>query len=415
MKILFFASYPDLAIGYSRIANILSNYLAELGNDVYYFGISNFKSNDKIDRYIHPNIKLIDGLEEEIKLGTNELYGVNSICEHIKLIKPDILFIYNDIIVISRIFNNFIERKINLDFKILTYLDLVYPYEKINLIRHIDKYSDKIFVFTKYWKNHLVQIGLDKNKVEILPHGFDNKTFFSIDKNDAKKYFNFKSDDFVILNSNRNTYRKCIDKTIDAFIIFLKKKNFAPNIKLFLNMEINSLSHSGYDILNQLEISCIKNNINYNYMINNHIFIKQTTNLKDSQLNFLYNACDIGINTCVGEGFGLCNLEHGGIGKPQIISNVGGLTDIFESDYSIPVEPVEEYYVSNHTDFHGGYCKITKTEDFVNAMEKYYDNKELLLEHGLKSKNILPLKFDWKKILNDFGNKINEIYYEKKS
>lgn len=415
MKILFFASYPDLAIGYSRIANILSNYLAELGNDVYYFGISNFKSNDKIDRYIHPNIKLIDGLEEENKLGTNELYGVNSICEHIELIKPDILFIYNDIIVISRIFNNFIERKINLDFKIITYLDLVYPYEKINLIRHIDKFSDKIFVFTEYWKNHLVQIGLDKNKVEILPHGFDNKTFFSIDKNDAKKYFNFKSDDFVILNSNRNTYRKCIDKTIDAFVIFLKKKNFAPNIKLFLNMEINSLSQSGYDILNQLEISCIKNNINYNYMINNHIFIKETTNLKDSQLNFLYNACDIGINTCVGEGFGLCNLEHGGIGKPQIISNVGGLTDIFDSDYSIPIEPVEEYYVSNHTDFHGGYCKITKTEDFVNAMEKYYDNKELLLEHGLKSKNILPLKFDWKKILNDFGNKINEIYYEKKS
>ena len=61
MKILFFASYPNLAIGYSRIANILSNYLAENDNKVYYIGISNFGVNI-CDRYIHKNIILIDEL-----------------------------------------------------------------------------------------------------------------------------------------------------------------------------------------------------------------------------------------------------------------------------------------------------------------------------------------------------------------
>ena len=54
----------------------------------------------------------------------------------------------------------------------------------------------------------------------------------------------------MILNSNRNNYRKCIDKTIDAFVKFLKLKNMKPNIKLFLNMDTDNLT-SGYDIKNQ--------------------------------------------------------------------------------------------------------------------------------------------------------------------
>jgi glycosyltransferase involved in cell wall biosynthesis len=410
MKILFFASYPNLAIGYSRIANIITNYLAEKGHDVYYFGISNFK-NDNIKRYIHPKIILIDGLEEEKKLGTNELYGVNSICDYINTIKPDILFLYNDIIVISRIFNNFIERKMDIKCKVITYLDLVYPYEKINLVKHIDIFSNLIFVFGQYWKDNLIEMGIDKNKIDILSHGFDDKIFFKLDRLDAKKYFNFDLDDFIILNSNRNNYRKCIDKTIDAFVKFLKMKNLNKNIKLFLNMDTNELNNSGYDIKNQFEISCIKNNVDYKNIIDNHVFIKDRNKFSDEQLNILYNACEIGINTCVGEGFGLCNLEHGGIGKPQIISNVGGLTDIFKPEYSTPINPIEEIYISNNIDFHGGYIKICRTDDFVDAMNKYYDDNDILLEHGNKSRKTIIEQYNWDNILNNMEIKIKQIYF----
>ena len=110
MKILFFASYPNLNIGYSRIANIISNYLAEKNHDIYYIGLSNF-GNNMCDRYVHPNIILIDAYQEEKK--NNELYGVNIICEYITKLKPDLVFIYNDIIVVSRIFNNFINNYVS--------------------------------------------------------------------------------------------------------------------------------------------------------------------------------------------------------------------------------------------------------------------------------------------------------------
>ena len=64
----------------------------------------------------------------------------------------------------------------------------------------------------------------------------------------------------------------------------------------FLNIDTNNLT-SGYDIKNQFEISCIENNIDYNYVINNYIFIKDKDKDKDKftdqELNLLYNTCDV--------------------------------------------------------------------------------------------------------------------------
>lgn len=408
MKILFFATYPNLGTGYSRIGNIISNYLAEQGHTIFYVGISNFITNtDKCNRYIHPNIILIDALQEEKLKGNNELYGVNVICDNIVKINPDIVFIYNDIIVISRIFNNFIKNNIVKNFKLYLYLDLVYKYEKLELINHVDKFADMIFVFSDCWKKNLIEMGIIDNKIDILYHGIDNKIFFPIDKNIARQHFNFSQDDFIILNTNRNNYRKCIDKTIEAFINFLKIKNMNPKIKLFLNLLLNdSPEQFGYDILNLIKISCIKNNLDYNIVINNNIYkYNGSTVMSDEMLNYLYNACDIGINTCVGEGFGLCNLEHGFLGKPQIISNVGGLSDIFSNDYSILINPITEIYVSNSLEYHGGYLEICSTNDFTNAMIKYYDNPVLCKNHGNISKNTLTEKYNWGNILKSFTDK----------
>ena len=402
MKILFFASYPTLAIGYSRIANIISNYLAEQGHQVYYFGISNFETIS-ISRYIHPNIELIDALKEEKKIGSSELYGVNTICDFIDKLKPDILFLYNDIIVISRIFNNFITRKLIKNFKIITYLDLVYPYEKIQLVKHIDHFSDIILVLSEYWKTNLVDMNINQDKIKVLQHGFDNEKFYYVDKIEARTYFNLNADDFVILNSNRNNYRKNIDKTIDVFLKFLKIKNMDRKIKLFLNMSLDI--NNDYNVYNQIEINCIKNKLNYFAIVTSHIFINGSNSIySDDQLNLLYNSCDIGINTCIGEGFGLCNLEHGGLAKPQIISGVGGLLDIFSNEYSIVINHVEEYYIPNSLDAHGGYAKVCLTDDFVNGLIRYYDDHELVKNHGEKSKQIITEKYNWNNILLNLKN-----------
>lgn len=402
MKILFYTTYPILGTGYSRIGNILSNYLAEQNHDVYYLGTSNFNGLTTINRYIHPNIKLIDALVEEHKRDNDELYGVNVIIDAIKQIEPDIVFLYNDIIVISRIFNNFISHKLDIRFKTIVYLDLVYEYEKIELIKHVNTFSDLILVFSECWKQNLIQCGIKEEKIEILPHGFNEETFFPIDKQYCRKKFKFLKDDFVVLNSNKNNYRKSLDKTIDAFIQFLKIKNCDKRIKLFLNTSCTtSYKNEDYDIYNLIKVSCMKQSLDCDEIVSNHIYINPSNDnsLSDEILNMLYNASDVGINTCCGEGFGLCNLEHGGIGRPQIISNVGALGDIFTNDYATLIEPVAEYYITNRIDFHGGYLKICHASDFTNALIKYFDNRELLESHGKLSREQLVTKYDWSNIL----------------
>jgi glycosyltransferase involved in cell wall biosynthesis len=318
--------------------------------------------------------------------------------------------LYNDAIVISRIFNNFIEKKININFKIWIYLDLVYEYQKIEIIKHIEKFADLILVFSDCWKKNLIEMGIDKNKISILYHGFDNVKFFPTDVIESKQKFGFDKNDFVVLNTNKNNYRKAIDKTIDAFLIFLKLKKSNPRIKLFLNMNCNfDPLAPGYDIINLIKIGCIKNDLVYTDVVTKHIFISSEPHMSDPMLNYLYNACDVGLNTCVGEGFGLCNLEHGGIGKPQIVSGVGALNDIFCNEYSIVVKPVTELYLSNDIEFHGGYIKICSVDDFVSGLIKYYDDLNLQKNHGdLSRKNILN-KYNWNVILDELHDKMNKI------
>ena len=259
MRIMFFATYPTQPTGYARIGNILSNHLAQVGHEVHYLGISHFQ-NTAIERDIHPFIHLIDALAER-KEGSTELYGVDIICEKIQQIKPDLVFIYNDVIVINRILNEFINTKLEKTFKLCIYMDLVYEYQRILYFQNIQAWADLILVFSDCWKRNLTKIGLPAEKIGILPHGFDAELFQPMDTVKSKQLMGFAPDDFLVLNTNRNAYRKAHDITIEAFIKFLKNHYYNPKLKLFLNMLQNS--NQGYTILELIKVVCLKNDADY--------------------------------------------------------------------------------------------------------------------------------------------------------
>ena len=396
MRILFFATYPTQPTGYARIGNILTNYLAQVGHEVHYLGISHFQ-NSAIERDIHPFIHLIDALAER-KEGSTELYGVDIICEKIQQIKPDLVFIYNDVIVINRILNEFINTKLAKTFKLCIYMDMVYEYQRILYFQNIQAWADLILVFSDCWKRNLMKLGLPAEKIAILPHGFDAQLFQPLDNVKSKQLMGFAPDDFLVLNTNRNAYRKAHDITIEAFIKFLKNHYYNPKLKLFLNLLQNS--NQGYTILELIKVICLKNDADYERIVMNHIFIRPSDlYLTDEKLNTLYNACDVGLNTCIGEGFGLCNLEHASLGKPQIISQVGALADIFQPEYATLIKPVADLYLSPLTDDHQGYMQICAADDFATALNHYYENRELAQAHGGLSREILTKKYEWQSIL----------------
>jgi D-inositol-3-phosphate glycosyltransferase len=64
--------------------------------------------------------------------------------------------------------------------------------------------------------------------------------------------------------------------------------------------------------------------------------------ISDEELNRLYNACAVGINTAAGEGFGLVSFEHAATAVPQIVPNQAALAELWgDSAMRLPVESVK--------------------------------------------------------------------------
>ena len=48
---------------------------------------------------------------------------------------------------------------------------------------HISNYADHIFVFSDFWKKHLVEgFGISHEKISVFPHGIDTQKFSKMDK-----------------------------------------------------------------------------------------------------------------------------------------------------------------------------------------------------------------------------------------
>jgi glycosyltransferase involved in cell wall biosynthesis len=391
--ILFVASYPDIAIGYSKVANFISNTLAAVESvHLVYFGFSNFPGAKKIQRRIDPNITLIDVLQEEQSrnAASYDVYGTNIFVDTINRVKPDLIFIYNDIIVASRLMNTIINYRNDPanpalpPFKVHTYLDLVYDYERPEFLEHVFRNSDKVILFTDYWREHLTKMGFPKEKMSVLYHSYEGGGggggSSGQETVEAKRLMGLPTNSFIVLNANRNCYRKAIDITITAFLIFLKDQQMNPAIYLLLRMSLEE-AH-GYKIRSVIQTECIRLGLDYDAVINHHILtIDRKDELSDERMALLYAACDVGLNTCIGEGFGLCNMEHGIAGKPQIVSKVGGLRDIFEglTDDTL-IEPRASYHISNQNDEHNGIVYVCGAADFAAALKKVYANYALYAE-----------------------------------
>jgi glycosyltransferase involved in cell wall biosynthesis len=124
--------------------------------------------------------------------------------------------------------------------------------------------------------------------------------------------------------------------------------------------------------------------------------------MSDFDVNMMYNAADVGINTCMGEGFGLCNMEHAGVGKPQIVSAVGALEDIFADGGALLVRPVAWIRVPNMLDEHTGDLGVCRWEDFSAAMSLYFHDAERRERDGAWCAENIPVRYAWPKLMGEF-------------
>jgi glycosyltransferase involved in cell wall biosynthesis len=116
-------------------------------------------------------------------------------------------------------------------------------------------------------------------------------------------------DAFIVLNANRPYRRKRLDLTIRGFASFARLRS---DSRLVLHVGARSVLQ---DTELRREIALCG--------MNAQIVLSPTAcngaPLSVPGLNDLYNACDIGLTTAMGEGWGLSTFEHAATGAPQIV------------------------------------------------------------------------------------------------
>jgi glycosyltransferase involved in cell wall biosynthesis len=373
MKIILYATYPTLSTGYARIANRIGNYLANIpGVDITHVGFEKYEGVTISDRFVDPRIRLID-VASRIDPAVDR-FGTTLIKDVVeKEVRPDLVLIYNDAVVTSQMLNNFMTK--DRPFKIVSYLDLVYEWECLEFLRHIDRWSDRIFVFSRFWKRHLIDdLKFDARKIGVFEHGFDADIFRPMDRAEARRALGLPPQNgYLVLNTNRNSYRKGLDVTIGGFLRFWKAAGRPDDVHLVLNCRLDVTD--GFDIPNLVKIECLKLGLDECRVLDHHVLTlgDRSGLLTEAALNALYNACDVGLNTCVGEGFGLCNLEGAGLGIPQIVSDVGGLHDIFEGIRECRLLPARRaMYLARGIDSHGGEIRVCEPEAVAAALLDVY-------------------------------------------
>ena len=400
-KVLLCGTHPQQFNGYSKVVFELSRELCKFEDiQLYVYGFQNFyeDADHMKERQLPESVEIYDPYKNEDP--KNKGFGEKLINDYIMKTSPDIVIVYNDLIVISSLMKNMLlipDRK----FKIVPYIDIVYKNETQHLINYIHENCDGGIAFTEYWKKCLLDQCFTK-KLWTLEHAFNRNQYYPIPKHVARKYFELGQDDFIIMNLNRNQPRKRWDTCIKAYVKFVSRHR-ADNIKLLVMTSVKG----SWDLIELMKFESKKYGMSVLDLKSKLTFIQNPQKMSDQEINIMYNAADIGWNTCDGEGFGLCNFEQAGVGVPQVVPNIGGFKDFFNSENSILVDPVIEIHGDTTKDACGGDQELCLVDDFVRGLEAYYTDVELRKRHGVQCRKDI-LKYTWKEKAAKLRNTILE-------
>jgi glycosyltransferase involved in cell wall biosynthesis len=309
-------------------------------------------------------------------------------------LQPELILIVNDMHVIRKYMLLIDSWRKTHEVKLLAYcpidltplpLDLVGPLQSL----------DVLVAYTEFGRHVIEASFLQLNagnrvpEMRVIPHGIDTDVFFPLnsdlsDRKAARRTIFGEDvdylDAFIVLNANRNQPRKRIDLTIRGFSLFAEGK--PANVFLYLHMGMKDLA---WDI----EELCKRHGIYERLIVSANSATHPSVD--DERLNVIYNACDVGVNTAVAEGWGLVSFEHAATGAAQIVPCHTALAELWEGS-AVTVRPsfsltdpkglFDEYFVA--------------PEDIASSLESLYRNPAYRQQMSLRAYlNAVQPKYSW--------------------
>ena len=382
--IIGYAVHPS---GYARVINHIFGHLQD-DYELHQFGTNYHGAPVHQGWPIYPN-----------RLDTKK-NGPEQVVDLIQKIDPQILFFLGDWGPFSQYHAHF--RKIDSSFKVVFYTPIDGHGIDPNLFRIFDG-VDHLVLFTHFAHQEVQKAfasirksehPIQEPSISILPHGIEKNVFFpltplvhpnALQENRRKaRALLFPNqpqlqDAFIILNANQNTMRKQINLSVEAFAMFAHDK--PKNVKLFI-------LHPSSEMSNYLQVA-------EKYGIADRIMgvesLGSSAPISDETLNLLYNACEIDLNTAIGEGWGLIHFEHAATGGAQIVPDNSIFPELWQ-DAALFAETrgifrrVFEY-------------QIVFPPSVTRAMRRLYDDPDLLQEQSLRAyRHATAAKFEWANI-----------------
>jgi D-inositol-3-phosphate glycosyltransferase len=236
---------------------------------------------------------------------------------------------------------------------------------------------------------------LPDREIDIIPHGVDTKTFYPLAEQEtpggriagrlAAKRALFPDaaefhDSFVVLNANRNQPRKRIDVTMEGFALFARGK--PRNVKLYLHMGTEDAGWNLFTLARRFDIE--------ERLILSSREPGQPCETQQ-RMNLIYNACEIGLNTSSGEGWGLPSFEHAATGAAQIVPRHTACAELWEGAAEM-LEPCLR--ITNDrilTEAH-----LVSPQAVAGALERLYQDPERRAALAAAAyRNVTQPQYDW--------------------
>jgi len=393
--------------GYSKVTYGIVRQLAKLPwLQVTHFGFQKFPNVPPQYRPYPPNVDVIDAaaLEKPFQQG----FGYAQLPDAIRRKKPDVVMIYNDMTVVTKFLEDIRKSGVPPTFKIWLYVDQVYNTQLQAYLDVINRDAERVFVFSKFWKKCLKDQGINR-PIDIIRHGFDKDMFSPVKKEEARKMMNLPQDIFLFMDMNRNQPRKRYDLLIMAFVELICKY---PTKPLFLMCICDKGEKGGWWLFEIFARELKLRGVPVDMFGNRLMLSSQDMMFRDEDINMFYNVADVGVNSCEGEGWGLCNFEQMGVGVPQVVPNVGGFKDFCTPENSVLVKPKYRYYLPMAYSSVGGEAEAMDPHDLCLGMETYVNDSELLKKHGASARETV-LSYKWEDCTADLVKRLNEAKTER--
>lgn len=412
LKVLYFGTHPHQFNGYSKVVYEICKTMAKrkkdgsctykAGIDFNVFGFQAMWRHVGHRQDVPKDMTIYDALagEEPRQQG----FGFAQAKEYVTKFQPDVCIVFNDMVVLSNILNEIRQAPNRPDFKIIAYIDQVYLCQRRDLMEFVNQTADAAILFTPEWRECAKWQGITI-PAHVLVHGFNPATYFPVPKNLARRFFSLPESDFLVLNLNRNQPRKRWDTCLQAFADVVARRPDAP-----IKFVIGTDTLGAWNLVELYQRELKKRGVNVEKGMERLVVPGHPQMLTDEETNILYNVADVGINTCDGEGFGLCNFEQAAIGIPQIVPRIGGFLHFFDDETATLVDPVTSLYVDASRDSIGGEAQITDWKPYADAIIRYYDDAALRVKHGTNARESILAKFPWDTVVKTLEGILERVY-----